>query len=187
MTFASNTVLAFSMSADAFAASVSKGVGMRKPRLVEALRIGAIFGIVETITPILGWLVGYAASGIITAIDHWIAFTILCIIGGKMVFESLQSDRPEAEAKSGKKGLALLVLMAVGTSIDAMAIGVTLAFLKVSIWIPALMIGGATFLMATLGIMLGHIIGAKAGRWVEAAGGLCLITIGSLILVEHLG
>lgn len=187
MSFASNTVLAFSMSADAFAASISKGVGMNRPKLTEALRIGAIFGAVETITPIIGWCIGIAASSFITAIDHWIAFTILCIIGGKMIFESLQHSPEDKEEKANRKGLALLVLMAVGTSIDAMAVGVTLAFLKTSIWVPALMIGAATFLMATLGIMLGHILGAKAGRWAEAAGGLCLIAIGSMILVEHLG
>src|SRR4051812_42535968 len=95
MSIFSNTILAFSMSADAFAAAVGKGVVLRKPKLTEAMRIGLIFGIVETLTPIIGWLVGVMASSFIESIDHWVAFAILSAIGGKMIYEGLQKAHKE--------------------------------------------------------------------------------------------
>lgn len=188
MSLVSNTVLAFSMSADAFAAAIGKGMGMKKPRFREAIRIGAIFGIVETITPLIGWVLGTAASGFVTEVDHWIAFVILGLIGGKMIHESLrQEEEIRQKKKKESHRVGILVLTAVGTSIDALAVGVTLAFLSVNIWVTAIMIGMATFLMATLGIMTGHYLGLRAGRVAEGLGGLCLIMVGTAILVEHLG
>lgn len=184
MSIVSNTILAFSMSADAFAASVSKGVSLKKPKLTDALRIGLIFGAVETITPLIGWLIGIAASRYIEAIDHWVAFIILVFIGGKMIGEGLQKER--AEKRESHK-LHVLMLTAIGTSIDAMAVGVTLALLDANILLMAGMIGCATFIMATIGIMTGHYIGTKAGRIAEVSGGLCLIAIGTHILLTHLG
>lgn len=183
MSILSNTLLAFSMSADAFAAAVSKGTSITKPQLSYALRVGAVFGAVETFTPLVGWLIGKAASGFIQEIDHWVAFTILAGIGCKMMYESLQKDRPE---KPDRHGLKVLLLTAFGTSIDAMAVGAGLALLEVNIIMMALMIGMATFTMATIGIMAGHYLGMRAGRIAEALGGLCLIGIGSAILMEHL-
>jgi putative Mn2+ efflux pump MntP len=183
MSFVSNSLLAVSMSTDAFAAALGKGVAMRKPRFVEAMRIGAIFGVIETITPIIGWLIGLAASSFITSIDHWIAFTILSLVGGKMIFESFQ--REEIERRETHK-LGVLILTAIGTSIDAMAVGATLAFIDMNIWIAASMIGIATFVMATTGIMAGHYLGLKAGKIAEALGGVCIISIGIMILIEHL-
>lgn len=184
MSIISNTVLAFSMSADAFAAAIGKGVVLRKPKITYALRIGMIFGVVETLAPIIGWLVGLAASRFIESIDHWVAFTILSAIGGKMIFESFQQE--QKERKESHK-ISILILTAIGTSIDAMAVGVTLALIDANIWIMAAMIGMATFIMATIGIMMGHYIGTKAGKIAEALGGLCLIAIGTKILFEHLG
>ncbi|MBL0319298.1 MAG: manganese efflux pump [Alphaproteobacteria bacterium] len=184
MSLISNTMLAFSMSADAFAAAVSKGVILRKPKFTEALRIGFIFGSIETLTPIIGWLIGILASRFIESIDHWVAFIILAIIGGKMIYEGLKhEDKPRAESHQ----LHILILTAIGTSIDAMAVGVSLALLDANIWITAAMIGTATFMMATLGVMIGHYIGTKAGRIAEILGGLCLIAIGTTILCKHLG
>jgi putative Mn2+ efflux pump MntP len=184
MSILSTTILAFSMSADSFAAAISRGIKIRKPNLPQALRIGAVFGIVEAITPVIGWLLGMAANSFITAVDHWIAFIILSIVGGKMLMESLSAPEEDANPKGG---LPMLILTAIGTSIDAMAVGVTLAFIDVNIWLSALAIGFATFLMATLGIMTGHYIGHRAGKWAEAIGGLGLIFIGTWILLEHLG
>lgn len=184
MSVISNTILAFSMSADAFAASVSKGVVLRKPKLTEAMRIGAIFGSIETITPIIGWVIGLAASRFIESIDHWVAFIILLIIGGKMIFEGLTNEHKE---KKESHKLSVLIFTAIGTSIDAMAVGVTLALIDANIIVTALMIGTATFIMSTIGIMTGHYIGMKAGKIAEISGGLCLIAIGSKILFEHLG
>lgn len=184
MSIVSNTIIAFSMSADAFAASIGKGVVLQKPKLSYAMRIGLVFGGVETLTPIIGWLLGIMASGFIASVDHWVAFAILSIIGGKMIYEGLHNE--ETERKESHK-LSILILTAIGTSIDAMAVGATFALLNVNIWIMAAMIGAATFMMATIGIMTGHYIGTKAGKIAEVLGGLCLIAIGTKILIEHLG
>ncbi len=178
----STTIMAFSMSADAFAASVSKGTVMNKPKISEALKVGSIFGLVETLTPIIGWIAGVAASGFIESIDHWIAFCILGIIGGKMLYESFQEEKPKTE----KHKLSMLILTAIGTSIDAMAVGVTLALINANILIAATSIGAATFVMTTTGIMTGHYIGLKSGKIAEALGGICLIIIGTSILLDHL-
>lgn len=184
MSIISNTIIAFSMSADAFAASIGKGVALQKPKLSYAMRIGLVFGGVETLTPIIGWLLGRMASGFIEAVDHWVAFTILALIGGKMIYEGFHNE--EAERKESHT-LGILILTAIGTSIDAMAVGATLALLDANIWIMAAMIGSATFVMSTIGIMTGHYIGTKAGKIAEVLGGVCLIAIGAKILIEHLG
>jgi manganese efflux pump family protein len=183
MSIVSNTIIAFSMSADAFAASIVKGVALQKPKLSHAMRIGLVFGGVETLTPIIGWMLGILASDIISSVDHWVAFTILSIIGGKMIHEGFHNE--EAESKESHK-LSILILTAIGTSIDSMAVGATLALLNANIWLMAAMIGTATFIMATIGIMTGHYIGTKAGKVAEILGGLCLIGIGTKILIEHL-
>ncbi len=183
MSIISTTILAFSMSADAFAAAVGKGVALQKPKIRDAAHIGLIFGVVETITPIIGWLAGVAASSLISSVDHWLAFIILAVVGAKMLLESVDKDvkEPVQEHRLGS-----LIFTAIGTSIDAMAVGATLAFLDMNIWLSALAIGGATFLMATIGIMTGHYIGTKGGKIAEALGGLGLILIGTGILYEHL-
>lgn len=183
MSIISTTVLAFSMSADAFAAAIGKGASLKKPRLRDAAAIGLIFGVVEAITPIIGWLAGVAASTLIASIDHWIAFIILAVIGAKMIAESLKKERAK---EVRPHSLTALVFTAIGTSVDALAVGVTMAFLDMNIWLSALAIGTATFVMATLGIMTGHYIGSKGGRIAEAIGGLGLMIIGLSILIEHL-
>lgn len=172
------------MSADAFAASVAKGAVLHRPRFGMAVRIGLVFGIIETITPVIGWLLGRAASPFIASVDHWVAFAILTLVGGRMIWEGAHNgpaERREAHT------LGVLILTAIGTSIDAMAVGATLALLDTNIWLIAAMIGAATFLMATIGILTGHYIGAKAGKAAEILAGLCLIAIGAKILAEHLG
>jgi putative Mn2+ efflux pump MntP len=182
-TLVTTVVLAFSMSADAFAAALGKGGALERPRLSEALRTGIVFGVIEAITPVMGWAAGVAASSYITAIDHWIAFALLAAVGGKMIWESAR--RPNAQRKPNRHSLQILVTTAIGTSIDAMAVGVTLAFIDADIVVTALAIGCATFLMATTGILIGRFIGEKFGRIAEAVGGLGLIVIGAKILVEH--
>ena len=116
-------VLAFSMSADAFAAALGKGAALDRPRLSEALRTGVVFGTIEAITPVMGWAAGLSASSYITAIDHWIAFALLAAIGGKMIWESAHGR--DAQCKPNRHSLKILVATAIGTSIDAMAVGVT--------------------------------------------------------------
>ena len=187
MSFLSTTVLAFSMSADAFAASISKGVKINRPTLGQAARIGLVFGAVETITPVIGWILGLAASSLITSLDHWIAFFILGSIGAKMIYEGLKPFQAADIDQPKSHGFGMLVMTAIGTSIDAMAVGVTLAFLDINIWVAALAIGSATFLMSTIGIMAGAILSMKAGKYAEIMGGIGLVLIGSHILASHLG
>lgn len=178
-------VLAVGMSVDALLASLGRGAAMRQARWSEALRTGVVFGIVEAITPLIGWAAGFAASQYVAAIDHWIAFGLLAIVGGRMM---LHSFKPADERAAAVAGGSLWVLMAtaVGTSIDAMAVGVSLAFLDVNILVIAAAIGCATFVMSTGGMLAGRLISGSFGRWAERAGGLALVGLGLSILVNHL-
>ena len=183
MTFLPILLLALSMSSDAFAAALGKGARLDRPTLGEALRTGLIFGSIEAITPVLGWAAGRAASSYIEAFDHWIAFALLAVIGGKMIWDSLR--RAEEAEKPQRHSFAALVITAIGTSIDALAVGVTLALIDANIIVNALAIGAATFTMVTIGVMTGRYLGEKFGRAAEAAGGVILIVIGVKILLEH--
>jgi putative Mn2+ efflux pump MntP len=183
MSFLPVLLLALSMSADAFAAALGKGARLNRPGLGEALRTGLIFGSIEAVTPVIGWALGKGASRFIADFDHWIAFGLLIAIGGKMIWDSLQ--RAEAEEKPQRHTLAALAFTAVGTSIDALAVGVTLALIGANIIVNALAIGAATFTMVTIGVMTGRYLGEKFGRYAEAAGGVLLIVIGIKILLEH--
>ncbi|MBN9469816.1 MAG: manganese efflux pump [Bosea sp.] len=178
-------VLAVGMSVDALLASIGRGAAAQRPRFAEALRTGAIFGMVEAITPLLGWGAGLAASRYIAAIDHWIAFVLLGIVGGRMILHSLL---PATERAAVARGNSLWTVMAtaIGTSIDAMAVGVSLAFLDVNIIVVALAVGFATFLMSTGGMMTGNLIGVRFGRWAERIGGMALVGLGISILISHL-
>lgn len=178
-------VLAVGMSIDALIASLGRGAGVRRPRLREALRTGVIFGTVETITPLIGWAAGLAASHYVTAIDHWIAFTLLSVVGGRMILHSFAPPEKRA-ASSQNASFWVLMATAVGTSIDAMAVGVSLAFLDVNIIIVAVAIGLMTFVMSTGGMMAGNLIGATFGKWAERLGGLALICLGTSIFVSHM-
>ena len=184
-------LIGFAMSTDAFAAAVGKGAAMRKPRLIDALRAGLIFGVIEAITPIIGWLLGRAASQYVQAFDHWIAFGLLGVLGAHMIIAGLKpDDGSEAdnddEAGEQHKSFWTLAVTGFATSIDAMAIGVGLAFLDVHIGVVALVIGLCTMVMVTIGIMLGRALGAVVGKRAEIVGGVILIIIGCAILYEHL-
>jgi putative Mn2+ efflux pump MntP len=183
VTLLSVVIIAFSMSSDAFAAALAKGAQLLRPSLTEALRTGAIFGTIEAVTPVIGWAAGLAASSYIAAIDHWIAFGLLGLIGAKMIWDSVQ--RPDDEEKPQQHSSSALVITAIGTSIDAMAVGVTLALIDADIIVTALAIGAATFAMVTIGVLVGRVLGAKYGRFAEAAGGVGLIVLGTKILIEH--
>ncbi len=177
--------IAFSMSADAFAAALGKGAALDRLRLAEALRTGLVFGAVEAATPMIGWAFGFALSGYVEAVDHWIAFALLGALGLRMirgsVLRAAGAPRPE------RHSLGVLAMTALGTSIDALIVGVTLALIKSDIVVTALAIGAATFLMATAGVALGRAAGARLGRMAEAAGGFVLIALGTAILFQHLG
>lgn len=183
------TVLALSMSADAFCAAVGRGASHR-PSPGQALRAGAVFGVVEAATPLLGWALGLAAAAAIQAVDHWIAFGLLAGVGLHMIWHALTDHRRREAPRAfglATGGRLALVATAVGTSIDAAAVGVSLAFLEANIVVVALAIGLATFLMATIGMLIGRAAGPKLGARAELIGGIALILLGGKILFEHLG
>ena len=184
-------LVGFAMSTDAFAAAIGKGAAMRRPRLPDALRAGLIFGTIEAITPLLGWLLGRATAQYVQAFDHWIAFVLLGGLGLHMIVAGLRADDDDADEQSEeneRKHHRFWTLAATGlaTSIDAAAVGVSLAFLDVHIGVVALVIGLCTLTMVTLGIMLGRALGALVGKRAEIAGGVILILVGASILYEHL-
>ena len=186
MNVASTVLLALAMSTDAFAAAIGKGATLQKPRLREALRTGVIFGVIEALTPVAGWALGRAAAPYVSAWDHWIAFVLLSVLGLRMIRAGVAEPKPE-ESKPESHSFWLLAVTAFATSIDAMAVGVGLAFLDVNIVPTAAAIGLATLIMVTMGVMLGRLLGAMAGRWAEILGGALLIGVGTFILIEHLG
>ncbi|WP_377707700.1 manganese efflux pump MntP [Pseudomonas protegens] len=183
---ASIIFLAFAMSTDAFAAAVGKGSAMLKPRLLEALRIGLIFGVIEAITPVVGWFIGQAATQWVANWDHWIAFSLLLFLGLHMIYNGTRQEAEAEEEKPRQHGFWLLAVTGLATSIDALAVGVGLAFVNVNIWVAASAIGLATMTMVTLGVMLGRAIGTVMGQRAEVLGGVVLIIVGSGILYEHL-
>ena len=183
-------LLAFSMSADAFAAAIARGASSGKLRTAQVAQIALTFGIVETLTPLIGYGAGIIAAPFIEAFDHWIAFGLLLVLGGKMIRESLSpADDTAAPSNSNaaKPSKWLLLITAIATSIDSMIVGVSLAFLDVNIWLTALAIGAATTLMAVIGIKLGGVLDGIIGKRAELFGGIVLIGIGTFILLEHLG
>ncbi|MER2974043.1 manganese efflux pump MntP [Klebsiella pneumoniae] len=185
MNLSATILLAFGMSMDAFAASIGKGATLHKPKFSEAVRTGLIFGDIETLTPLVGWGLGMLASQFILEWNHWIAFILLVFLGGRMIVEGFRGDSDEACEAPHRHGFWLLVTTAFATSLDAMAVGVGLAFLQVSIVTTALAIGCATFIMSTLGMMVGRFIGPLLGKRAEILGGIVLIGIGSEILWSH--
>lgn len=178
-------LLAFSMSTDAFAVAIGKGAGLKTPRILEALRMGLIFGSIEAITTLIGWLIGNVAASYVDAWGHWIAFVVLGVLGAHMLYEGLTPGTDEIE-KPTRHSFLKIALTAFGTSIDAMAVGVSLAFVEVSIFLAAGLIGLATMVMVTLGVMLGRALGTLFGQKAEIIGGLTLITVGAWILSGNL-
>lgn len=183
MNLSATLLLAFGMSMDAFAASMSKGATLHKPKFSEALRTGLIFGAIETLTPLIGWGLGMLASQFVLEWNHWIAFILLTFLGGRMVIEGIRNEVEDEPVH--RHGFWLLVTTAIATSLDAMAVGVGLAFLQVNIIATALAIGCATLIMSTLGMMIGRFIGPLLGKRAEILGGLVLIGIGAQIMWSH--
>lgn len=176
--------LALAMSTDAFAAAIGKGSSLHKPRFLEALRTGLIFGVIEAITPIIGWGIGQVAIQFVENWDHWIAFGLLLVLGLHMIWNGLKHD--DVEEKASQHSFFILAVTAFATSIDALAVGVGLAFVNVNILVAAAAIGLATMVMVTLGVMLGRVLGAVVGKRAEIVGGIVLMLVGATILYEHL-
>lgn len=190
MNLLTTILLALGMSVDAFAAALARGAGSLHYTWRQTVKTALIFGIVETITPLIGWLVGSMTQKFIAEYDHWLAFGLLLALGLKMIWGALHDDGDEAAAADKNRTdttLLLTVITAIATSIDSMVVGVGLAFLDANIWLTALAIGTSTTIMAAVGLRLGRLLGQKIGSRAEMAGGVVLIGIGTFILLEHLG
>lgn len=186
-------ILAVGLSMDAFAVAVCKGLSLRKIRLRDCLKVGLYFGGFQAGMPLIGYILGVQFKDYITSIDHWIAFILLSFIGINMLRESREKDDEGiselvvGEEDSSQLGFKNMLILGIATSIDALAVGVTLAFLQVDI-IPAVsFIGIVTFTLSAIGVKIGNVFGVKYKSKAEAAGGIILILMGLKILFEHLG
>ena len=176
-------LIACGLSMDAFAVSVCKGLSVRKASLSQSLVTGLWFGGFQAGMPLIGYLLGVSFSSLITNVDHWIAFILLAIIGGNMIRESFSPE----ETCDGSFSVKTMLPLAAATSIDALAVGITFAFLQVSI-VPAVsFIGVITFLLSAAGLKIGNVFGSRWRSKAEFLGGLVLILMGAKILLEHLG
>ena len=177
-------ILAVGLSMDAFAVSICKGLSLRKIGWRHMCLAGAWFGGFQALMPLIGFFLGRFFAEIITAYDHWVAFVLLAFIGGKMIWEALD---PDQEDMDGSMDVKTMFLLAVATSIDALAVGVTFAFLDVSILPAVLFIGCTTFVFSAAGVKVGSVFGARYKEKAELCGGAVLVLIGLKLLLEGLG
>ncbi len=177
-------IIAVGLSMDAFAVAICKGLAMQKITIKKALIVGLWFGFFQALMPALGYLLGSQFDTYITSIDHWIAFVLLSIIGGNMIKEALSK---EEECANDSLAFKEMIILALATSIDALAVGVTFAFLNVQIVPAVLFIGVITFTLSAIGVKIGNIFGCRYKSKAEFAGGIILIIMGTKILLEHLG
>jgi putative Mn2+ efflux pump MntP len=175
--------IACGLAMDAFAVSVAAGVQIKALTHRHVARLALSFGFFQFFMPVIGWLAGRSLSRWFLAFDHWVAFGLLAIIGGKMFWESFLPT--EDSCKDPTRGWTLLIL-SIATSIDALAVGLSLAFLEVSVWIPSLVIGLVAAVLSALGALFGCRLGRRFGVWAERFGGLVLIGIGVKIVIDHL-
>jgi len=179
-------VIAVGLSMDAFAISVASGCSIQRMTVQRALKSGWWFGGFQMLMPIVGWLGGLALRGLVQNVSHWVAFALLGVIGVKMIVEGL-SDRPDGEdAACADRTWQEMLLLAVATSIDAFAVGVSFSILRVSIWWPALLIGVVTFSLSVAGTLLGCRVGGFLQDKADVVGGVALVAIGVKILLEGL-
>lgn len=183
------TALSWGMSMDAFAASLTRGVAYKEGKnrsilLIYALKTGLIFGLIESIAPVIGYFIGTFAKNVVQNYDHWVSFILLSCLGVHTIHEALKQNKQGQVIE--KNSLFKTVLTAIATSIDALIVGVSLAFLEVNIWLAAGLIGCCTAVMVSLGVGLGVKLGEKWGKKAEILGGGVLILVGILILISHL-
>ena len=177
-------LIAIGLAMDAFAVSVCKGLCMKKIDYKKALIIALYFGMFQGVMPVIGFFLGISFQDLILSIDHWIAFGLLSLIGGKMIAESFEEDENSINDKVDVKTMLILAL---ATSIDALTVGITIAFLHVDILFSGAIIASITFLLCLLGVKIGSKFGSRLGLRAELIGGIILILIGSKILLNHLG
>ncbi len=178
-----STVIAFSLSSDAFAASIAKGARFSNLSWNRSVCIALGFGLLEALAPLFGYLLGQQFSSVIADVDHWIALILLGVLGGRMVWRSYHDN--DVEGSPSAPGWGSVFVTALGTSVDATIVGVTLALVSDNIPLTLFLIGIVTFVMTLIGLRLGGVIGARAGKWAEFLGGLGLAAIGLNIFVTH--
>jgi len=177
-------LIALGLSADAFAVSIAEGIVIKRGAYRHTVRVSAVFGLFQGIMPVLGWLAGSRLLSVVSSFDHWVAFGLLAVVGGKMVLSALfggESRTPNSESRGAR-----LIMLGLATSIDAFAVGMTIAMLRVAVWTPAIVIGVVTAAVCAVGVQAGSRIGMRLGRAAEIAGGLVLLCLGAKILLEHL-
>jgi putative Mn2+ efflux pump MntP len=177
-------LLAVGLAMDACVVSAGAGASGRSTGGRATFRLGFHFGLFQFLMPILGWFAGLTIAGFIVAVDHWIAFALLAVVGGRMIRSGLKAEE-DPEAHDPSKGWSLIVL-SIATSIDALAVGFSLAMVGVDIWFPAVIIGLVTAAMSVAGLRLGTSLGSRFGHRMEVAGGVILIFMGARIVFEHL-
>jgi putative Mn2+ efflux pump MntP len=176
--------LAVGLAMDALAVAVATGLLLGRPNQGHVLRLAFHFGLFQFLMPVVGWLAGRTVEEHIRDVDHWVAFALLSFVGGKMLLEA-RRGREEGPSGDPTRGW-MLVLLSIATSIDALAVGLSMAFLHVSIWLPSVVIGLVAFAVTAAGVVLGARVGRTLGRWPEVVGGVVLLAIGAKILAEHL-
>lgn len=180
-------LLAVGLSMDAFAVSITNGLCTKNISKKQTLQVGLAFGLAQGVMPILGYLAGQTFSNAISSLDHWIALIFLGAIGGKMVIEALKGMKePESCSVQGTLTLKMLILQAIATSIDALAVGVSFAVMNVNIWVASSFIACITFIFGIIGVIIGKKSGIFLKSKAEIAGGVILILIGIKIFVEHM-
>lgn len=176
-------LIALGLAMDAFAVSIAKGITVKNSRRKTAIMLATFFGVFQMVMPVIGWTAGISLTDVIVGIDHWIAFGLLTFIGVKMFYESTKNA--DTTKKDEVKITAALIL-AVATSIDALMVGLSFAFLETSIVLPIVVIGAVTFILSSVGVIFGSSLGKVFGKRIEVIGGIILIAIGVRILLEHL-
>ena len=181
-------LLAVGLSMDAFAVSICKGLSVKKARLKEMTTCGMWFGGFQALMPLIGFFLGALFYDAISAFDHWIAFGLLALIGSNMLREAFSKEEECADCEGADFSIKTMLVMAVATSIDALAVGISLAMAgNVNIWLAVALIGVITFGMSAAGVKIGNVFGAKFEKKAEILGGVILILLGIKILLEHLG
>lgn len=176
------------LSMDAFAVAICKGLGMHRVNWRHSIAIALFFGGFQALMPLIGYFLGSQFASFVEPVDHWIAFALLAFIGGKMLWDAFHEDDDEQVGGEAEKlDLKELLMLAVATSIDALAVGISFAFLEVNIWEAITVIGLTTFVLSLVGVCVGNRFGARYERPSTIVGGVVLILIGLKILVEHLG
>lgn len=188
MSFIEILLIGIGLSMDAFAVALCKGLSMKKFNIKAGLIIALFFGFFQAFMPFIGWLVCKNFEKYITKFDHWIAFVLLAFIGVKMIIDSIKEMKhPEDSEEEFKLKIGELFVLAIATSIDALAVGISFAFLNIKIWSSITIIGITTFILSLIGILIGNKFGSKFKTKAEIAGGIILVLIGLKILFEHLG